>query len=234
MTPQRKKIEQFWEKRAKQKKQDGSFRITNLEEDDRLQEEKVQIERRRVFEFLDVGPEMAVLDLGAGVGAWSTLLAQKCRKVVAVEFCTEMISAAKEAARQQNVTNIDFVCQNVCDLDLGRTFDVIFISGLLLYVLEQDEPRVLKHIAACSQPGTTLLLREPTGMLGRYEINDRYSEALKANYSALYRTRDELVAMFDGIGFQLLADEDMFEEGSPLNKWTETRLRLYRFRRTTQ
>ena len=47
----------------------------------------------------------------------------------------------------------------------------------------------------------------------------------------MYRTREEYVDMFEGIGFNLLRDEDMFEEESPLNKWKETRLRVYLFTR---
>lgn len=61
-------------------------------------------------------------------------------------------------------------------------------------------------------------------------IVDKYSEALKTHYSALYRTRDEYIEMFKRIGYSLIRDEDMFEEGSPLNKWKETRLRVYLFK----
>ena len=67
-------------------------------------------------------------------------------------------------------------------------------------------------------------------MAGRYEIINKYSEALKTYYSALHRSREESLDLFRDIDFEVLRDEDMFEEGSPLNKWAETRLRLYLLR----
>ena len=58
------------------------------------------------------------------------------------------------------------------------------------------------------------------------------SETLKMEYSALYRTHSEYNTIFKQIGFSLLRAEDMFEEGSLLNKYSETRLRLYLFKQT--
>jgi hypothetical protein len=36
--------------------------------------------------------------------------------------------------------------------------------------------------------------------------------------------------MFAAAGFSIVRDENMFEEGSPLNKYPETRLRIYQFK----
>jgi hypothetical protein len=74
-----------------------------------------------------------------------------------------------------------------------------------------------------------VLLRDGTGVAGRHEINSRMSEHLQSLYSAVYRTREEYLELFAGKGFSLLRDENMFDEGCPLNKYPETRLRLYRF-----
>jgi len=52
---------------------------------------------------------------------------------------------------------------------------------------------------------------------------------LETTYSAIYRTREELIEIFKKIGFQLIKDEDMFPEGSVLNKFPNTRLRIYKF-----
>jgi hypothetical protein len=67
---------------------------------------------------------------------------------------------------------------------------------------------------------------------GRFEIHDRWSDALQASYAAIYRSRADYVAAFATIGLALVRDDDMFEDGSPLNKWAETRLRIYRFVRS--
>jgi hypothetical protein len=84
-------------------------------------------------------------------------------------------------------------------------------------------------IHACHSE-TIILLRDGTGIDGRYEINNRFSEHLKADYSAIYRSRSEYVSMFNNAGFTLIKDENMFDEGCPLNKYPETRLRVYLFK----
>ncbi|WP_323018057.1 hypothetical protein [Castellaniella sp.] len=75
------------------------------------------------------------------------------------------------------------------------------------------------------------MLRDGMGVAGRHEINDRFSEHLKEQYSATYRTRDEYVRQFESVGLSLLRDENMFLEGHPLNKYPETRLHLFLFER---
>jgi hypothetical protein len=74
-----------------------------------------------------------------------------------------------------------------------------------------------------------VVLRDGTGVPARHEIHDRWSEALQASYSAIYRTRDEYAAAFARVGFRLERDDDMFGEGCVLNRFPETRLRIYRF-----
>jgi len=65
----------------------------------------------------------------------------------------------------------------------------------------------------------------------RHCIKDNFSSVLKTNYSALYRTRDEYVNLFACNDFSLIEDRQMFDEGCPLNKYPETRLWYYIFRR---
>ncbi len=223
-------IKKFWEERAEQYKQKPSLSVTNLEEDDELQQSKVRLEREHVFRLLKILPEMNVLDLGAGVGAWSILFAEKCRKVVAVEYSENMVKVAKQIAKGKLINNIEFVCRDIVKFQTTRNFDVIFCSGLLLYLDDAQFLQLSSNMKNYSQKGTLLFLREPVGIKGRYEIVNKYSEALKTYYSALYRTNEELIETFSRSGYTLICDEDMFEEGSPLNKWKETRLRLFVFR----
>jgi len=70
-----------------------------------------------------------------------------------------------------------------------------------------------------------------TGIESRHEIDNQFSDHLKSNYSATYRTREQYKELFENAGFVLSKDENMFPEGHPLNKYEETRLRLFLFRR---
>ena len=100
-----------------------------------------------------------------------------------------------------------------------------------MYLNDDELDVLLARVRGYSRPGTAVVLRDGTGIAGRYEIARRWSEALQANYAAIYRTREEYIALFAGIGFALVADDDMFGPGCALNKWPETRLRIYRFER---
>jgi len=226
------KIKKFWNNRAQQCEQGQSFSITNLEENDELQILKVRLELEHISRLLDITPDMKVLDLGAGVGAWSLLFAAQCKKVVAVEYSDKMLKIAKQIAKDKLVDNIDFVCRNVLDYRTSEKYDIIFCSGLLLYLDDVQIGKLLTNITGYSKKGTILLLREPAGIQGRYEIVNKYSETLKAYYSALYRTSEEYINLFKRISYSHVYDEDMFEAGSPLNKWKETRLRVYVFEYT--
>lgn len=219
----------FWEARAGQYENDNSSRLTNLEEDERLERMKVELETEHVFRVLKLDPDMRVLDLGSGIGAWTERLAKRCGEVVGVEYCSKMNEIARQRLGEDGISNVKFVVEDATAFSSSRPFDVIFVSGLVLYIPDDKMPSLLRNMSAYSRPGTKLFLREATGLNGRHEICDKYSEALKTYYSALYRPRDELIQLFNQIGFRLVWDDDMFEEGSPLNKWNETRLRVYLF-----
>lgn len=231
MSLDRHKIKAFWQQRAADRLGEDSRRITNLEEDERLQGLKVEQERRRVFELLPLAAEDRVLDLASGVGAWSLPLAARCQQVVGVEYLPEMVETARANAARRGLNNVDFVCNDVLNYEPDRHFDVVFISGLLLYLDDDAAARLVRTVAQCTAGGARIFLREPVGLQGRYEIVDRYSEALKAKYSALYRSREEILALFATIGCRLTVDGDMFAPDSPLNKWQETRLRVFLFAR---
>ena len=78
--------------------------------------------------------------------------------------------------------------------------------------------------------GVSGIFVQANEMSGRPTSN-KFSENLQAHYSALYRTRQSYFKFFKQGGFTLLKDEDMFDEGHVLNKFLETRLRIYLFKK---
>ena len=129
----------------------------------------------------------------------------------------------------RKIENIEYFCSNAISFQTDEQFDFIFISGLLLYLSNKDIKNLVSEIPKYSKKNTRLVLREPTGVNGQHTIIDKYSENLNESYSAIYRTRQDLISIFEEMGFFLDMDDDMFKDGSPLNKWEETKLRLYLF-----
>ena len=217
----------FWKNRANTHKANES--MTNLEEDEELLLLKIESETKKIFEYMDFKKTDKLLDLGSGYGNWALRFADKVDFVHAVDYCSEMVNLGIKRAQEKKINNIQFFEESIQEYTNNIKYDTIFISGVLLYLNDSDIREILKRMPTYTKVGTQLIIREGTGVNGRYIIDKEYSDRLETTYSAIYRTREELIEIFKKIGFQLIKDEDMFPEGSVLNKFPNTRLRIYKF-----
>ena len=139
--------------------------------------------------------------------------------------------SVKREAEKLNIYNLELVTSDVVDFIPNIKIDYVFLSGVLLYLNDQRALKLIKNIYSYTNNNSEVLVRDATGLNGRYVIKNKYSEALKSNYSAIYRSKKEIITLFETNGFVLKYNDDMFKSGSPLNKWDETRLRVYLFKR---
>ena len=217
----------FWEQRAKSHTLNEG--LTNLEDDTELLRLKMQNEIPKMQHYIHPHKNMSMLDLGAGYGTWSFQFANNLKFIDAVDYIEDMVETGKQQALQKNISNVSFFVSSVQEFTSKVKYDIVLLSGICLYLNDADMRQMLKKIDSYTKPGTTLILREGTALNKRYVIEKEYSDRLQTMYSAVYRTREEYINMFKKIGFELQADEDMFEDGSPLNRFEETRLRIYKF-----
>ena len=147
-----------------------------------------------------------------------------------MEYSAALAAIGESEARRQGSDIVRFVVSPAEAFRAARTYDLVFISGLFVYLDDDQAAGLMQNLPLACGKETTILLRDGTGVAGRHVIDDRPSDHLQTRYSAIYRTREEYVALFRASGFDLQADTNMFEDGSPLNKYPETRLRLYTFR----
>lgn len=226
------KVKSFWDARARTYENLAFESIANLEQDADSLQLKIQLETRKVGEFLGSVSGMRVLDLGAGVGQWAFRFAEAgAGSVTAVEYSEPLVEIGRTEARCRHLDTVSFVVSAAEAYSASIPFDLVFISGLFVYMNDDQAERLVCGLGNCCHDRTIVLLRDGTALEGRHEINDRMSEHLQTRYSATYRTRQEYVDLFRRHGFVLQRDENMFDEGCPLNKYPETRLRIYRFRR---
>jgi len=223
-------MREFWEKRTHTHKLNEG--LTNLEDDTELLRLKMQKEIPKLEEYLAPTKDMTMLDLGSGYGTWAFHFTNKVKAVHAIDYIKGMVKLGKQRAKDENVKNVHFSQSSAQEFTSNIKYDLVLLSGICLYLNDADMRQMLKRMKEYTKPGTILVLRDSTGLKGRHVIEKEYSERLQTMYSATYRTRDEYIALFAQIGFELLQDDDMFEEGSPLNRYAETRLRIYKFRRT--
>lgn len=230
MTIQKKNIKDFWTAQAKKinVKKEG---ISNLEEDEALLEEKIILEYEKIFPIIEtcLNKDSKVLDLGSGSGQWAYRFSPLAKSVTLVEFSEEMMGLAKNNSTEK-FNNLEFILSEAQDFLSSEVYDLIWISGLLIYLTDQELVKLISNCRQMLALDGRLILRDGTGLDERYEISNQFSENLGHNYSATYRTSEEYIAEFIKKGFELIDHCDVFEAGSKLNKWKETRLRLYQFK----
>lgn len=226
------KVRRFWQGRAAVVGKVAFESVANLEQDQRNLKLKIGDETAKVFAWLPEVAGLSVLDLGAGVGQWTFRFAERgASRVLAVEYAQGLADVGRAEAARRDLPQVEFQVCSAEDFDTPGTFDLVYISGLFVYLNDDQAERLLERVIRFVRPGGLLMVRDGTGVAGRHEIDDRFSEHLGERYSATYRTREGYLSAIQARGFELLRDENMFEEGHPLNKYPETRLRLFLFRK---
>lgn len=224
------KVKSFWDSRADTYQNLAFESIANLEQEPENLRLKIQLETEKVGDYLGSIAGKTILDLGAGVGQWSFRFVEAgAACVTAVEYSEPLAEIGRTEAARRGVDNLFFEVSAAEQFRNGQTYDIIFISGLFVYMNDEQAELLAGNLADFCHARTIVLLRDGTGIAGRHEINNRMSAHLQSLYSAVYRTRQEYLDLFARKGFALLRDENMFDEGCPLNKYPETRLRIYLF-----
>jgi SAM-dependent methyltransferase len=225
-------VKEFWDSRAKEYHAVAFESVANLEQDPDNLKLKIELESEKVFDYLPDLAGRTVLDLGAGVGQWAFRFAERgARKISAVEYSAALAEIGTQEAALRGVDNVEFVVSPAEHFEATMPYDVVFISGLFVNMNDDQAELVAAHIPSFSNQDTDIVLRDGTAILERYELNKSFSDHLQTEYSAVYRTRKEYIDLFARNGMDIQRDENVFYDGCPLNKYPETRLRIYMFRR---
>lgn len=92
----------------------------------------------------------AGLDLCCGTGAGLLRLAERCRRVVGVDFSPGMLEVARQRAQGANV---ELVEGDVFAFDGGEAFDVVTCFGAFGHVRPRQEPAFVDVIHRALRPG---------------------------------------------------------------------------------
>jgi ArsR family transcriptional regulator len=86
--------------------------------------------------LLRLMPPLVVADLGAGEGASALLLAQRAKKVIAVDSSARMIEVGREQALRHGVKNVDYRLGDMEEIPIGDgEVDLVFFSQSLHHAL---------------------------------------------------------------------------------------------------
>jgi len=77
-------------------------------------------------------PPMVIADLGAGEGTLSQLMAQRARKVIAIDNSEKMVEFGAALARKHGIANLEYRLGDLEDVPIrSRTVDLAFLSQAL-------------------------------------------------------------------------------------------------------
>lgn len=113
--------------------------------------------RRATTKAIAPKPGQKILDLAAGTGASSIVLAQQGADVTAADFSAGMIAEGRR--RYGNVSNISFAEADAMDLPFDDdTFDTVTISYGLRNV--NDPRKAISEMFRVTKPGGTIVIAE--------------------------------------------------------------------------
>lgn len=219
----------FFNKRADKYKEDNPYSVTMYQDDNpALVEERNKAEMEKLLPLLRLDSESKILDLACGIGRWSDAITTQIAEYCGMDFSKNLIELAK---KREHGGNRSFCVgavndmQKVLEANQKGKFNRILLIGILIYINDRDLMTVMKQLIEVSEKHSIICIREPLGIDERLTLRGFYSEELKDNYNAIYRTRDELMQVFDKTllqaGFKMTQSGFLFSEDE-LNNRKET------------
>jgi 2-polyprenyl-3-methyl-5-hydroxy-6-metoxy-1,4-benzoquinol methylase len=154
-------------------------------------------EKKKLLPLLNLIKSTKVLDIGCGIGRWAKTMAPLVHKYHGTDLMPQFIDIAKEECKEfSNVTFQSISAQEITDTSIDGKFNLIFISGLLIYLNDNEIRNLFNVLNSYMENHCQILIREPIGIEERLTLNKVWSEELQCEYSAVYRTVQEYKELF--------------------------------------
>lgn len=194
---------------------------------DKENSEQRHIEEKKLFyEHVDIEGKK-VLEVGCGIGRWAEALHGKCESFLGIDYTEDLIDIANES---YDFDDCKFQVMSATDIKADELlieppFDVIIFSGVLMYINDDDIKLVFNELNKIGADDKKLFIMEPVSrMESRLTLKDFYSEGLEADYSAIYRTEEEYMELFEGLNYNKVYSDDIFED---LSDHSETHYKFF-------
>jgi cyclopropane fatty-acyl-phospholipid synthase-like methyltransferase len=226
LKPFKRSIEEFFEGRSKKIDENNPY-ISAIYQDDNpaLAVCRDRYEKDYVSSRLSLTQDSKVLDVGCGIGRWADAISHKIAHYVGIDFSEPMIEQAKVRHFRSSVDFYVMAAQDISPDTLGvhSYFDKVIISGILLYMDDNDIISFFSKIPTLLVKDALFYIREPLALNERLTLKGVLSKELKQKYYAIYRTKNELVDLvIRGLGVQIDCNFEMLFKDVEMNNRQET------------
>jgi len=108
-------------------------------------------EKAKILPMLDIHPGMRVIDIGCGVGRWSTEILAAGADYVGVDYEQSFLDLVSEAQPLGShgawvCSDFQHVTQALADAGIAMPFDRVIINGIFMYINDADIPACLSQM----------------------------------------------------------------------------------------
>lgn len=125
---------------------------------------------------LHMADEIDILDVGCGTGLISNLFASKYQdsNFTSIDF-SDSIDYAKEFAKNNKITNVNWIKQDFNEYKATKQYDLIICCGVLHHIPQHEE--ALLKLKSLLKPGGKLLLAlyNPYGKILKHVVKLNYN-----------------------------------------------------------
>lgn len=223
------KCEDFFEARGKKYSESNPYAVTMYQDENPvLVNKRNRAETEKLIPMLSLDEKSRILDVACGIGRWADAIEKNVDSYVGLDFSESLIKLAKKRNRRNNfkfvVSEAVKIRETLVSLQ-EHDFNVVLMVGIFMYLNDEDVYSVADQTERSLEKKSRICIREPVGIEHRLTLKDFYSEELKDNYNAIYRTREEfklfLESSFMDRGFRITNEGFLFDN-KELNNRRET------------
>ena len=141
-----------------------------------------------------------ILELGAGIGRYTSFFVTGAHHVTAVDFVERFLVQNRQATAAFN--NVTYLCDDVMNMEFEpETFDIVFWNWLLMYLSEPDIALLRDRICSWMRVGGILFFRESC-------FQGNSGVPTSPDNPSTYRPADQYTRLFES-EFKLLREDNV-------------------------
>jgi ArsR family transcriptional regulator len=154
--------------------------------------------------LLKLMPPLVIADLGAGEGTIAQLMAQRAKKVIAIDNSEKMVEFGSDLARKHGIANLEYRLGELEDVPIrAGAVDLAFLSQALHHARHPE--RAIAEAHRILKPGGTVAI---------LDLNRHHFEEAREMYADLWLgfTELEIERYLQGAGFKNVETAVVYKE----------------------